>query len=308
MNDIDYSVIVPVYNSEDSLPNLFSGIKKIFVDIGKPFEVIFIEDGSRDRSWEVLAKLKADNPRIITAIKLSKNYGQHNATFCGMFHSKGNYVITIDDDLQIPPAEIKKLITEFDSKKCDLVYGFFKNKKHGMFRNMGSYYMKTVPKILYKTPGKGSSFRMLSRDLALKILGHNQNFVFIDELLIWYTNNISFVEVDHEKRKYGRSGYSGFKLFQLAANTMYYYTALPLKIMTYGGLFSSLICFLIGLYYLAKKIFLHHAPPGYTSVIVAILFSTGVIIFSLGVIGEYLRRIYLVQNKKPPYIIKEILQ
>jgi polyisoprenyl-phosphate glycosyltransferase len=308
MSNIEYSVIVPVYNSEASLQELYTGIKKVFDQRGVSFEVVFVDDGSKDQSWNILSKLKSDFPKPVVAIKLSGNYGQHNATLCGMSHSAGKFIITIDDDLQIQPREINKLIDDCNKKESELVYGYFKNKKHSMLRNAGSYYMKTVPKILYKKPGQGSSFRLLTRDLAMKILTHNQNFVFIDELLVWYTNNISFVEVDHEKRAYGRSGYSSFKLFQLAINTMYYYTALPLKIMTYGGLLSSAICFFIGLYYLIKKIIFHHMPPGYTSVIVAVLFSTSIIIFSLGIIGEYLRRIYLVQNKKPSYIIKEILR
>jgi polyisoprenyl-phosphate glycosyltransferase len=307
MSNIDYSVIVPVYNSEASLQELFSGIKIVFDQLGVSYEVVFVDDGSSDGSWSVLAKLKQEFSDCIKAIKLSRNYGQHNATLCGMLHSEGNHIITIDDDLQVNPTEIQKLINAFKERKCDLVYGYFKNKKHSLLRNAGSYYMKTVPKILYNKPGQGSSFRLLTRDLVTKILTHNQNFVYIDEILVWYTGSISFVEVEHRKRAHGKSGYSNFKLFQLSLNTMYYYTVLPLKIMTYGGLLSSAICFFIGLFYLIKKIIFHHMPPGYTSVIVAVLFSTSIIIFSLGIIGEYLRRIYMVQNKKPPYIIKEIL-
>jgi heme/copper-type cytochrome/quinol oxidase subunit 4 len=156
-----------------------------------------------------------------------------------------------------------------------------------------------------KAPGEGSSFRLFSRQLAEQLLKHSQEFVYIDELLLWYTDNIGFVKVEHQKRKYQKSGYSTAKLFKITFNLMIYYTAVPLKFMTYGGLGFSVISFLIGLYYIIKKIFFHHAPPGYTSLIVAILFSTSIIIFSLGIIGEYLHRIYKVQNKKPSYSIRE---
>ena len=128
----------------------------------------------------------------------------------------------------------------------------------------------------------------------------------VDELLLWYTNNINFKQVEHHKRKEKKSGYSFTKLFKLAVNITIYYTAVPLKIMIYGGFISSLISFFFGIYFIARKI-IFNVPLGYTSIIVAILFSTSIILFSLGIIGEYLSRIYMVQNKKPPYSIKKIL-
>lgn len=302
----DYSVIIPVYNSMSSLDELYQRIDKVFKDINCSYEIVFVDDGSRDESWEMIRKIKNDaRSGNITGIKLSKNFGQHNAVFCGLENAGGNTIITIDDDLQIPPEEITKLIDEYNIKKCELVYGYFKRKYHSLFRNVGSWYIKKTGKIINKNAGEGSSFRLLSRKLAEQILKHSQEFVYIDELLFWYTNNISFVPVEHQKRKYKRSGYSTAKLFQITFNLMIYYTAVPLKIMTYGGFLSALVSFLVGLFYILKKIFFHHAPPGYTSIIVAILFSTSIIIFSLGIIGEYLHRIYKVQNKKPPYSIKE---
>jgi len=303
---IDYTVIVPVYKSASSLNELYSRIDKVFIGIQKSYEIIFIDDGSPDNSWDVIRKMKQDSDtKNISGIKLSKNFGQHNAVFCGFEHARGNAIITIDDDLQVPPEEILKLLNAFEEKNCELVYGYFKKKHHSLFRNIGSWYIKKSGKLLNKAPGEGSSFRVLSRNLAEKILKHSQEFVYIDELLLWYTNDISFIPVEHQKRKYKKSGYSTAKLFQITFNLMIYYTAVPLKMMIYGGFASALISFVIALYYIFKKVFFHHAPPGYTSIIVAILFSTSIIIFSLGIIGEYLHRIYKVQNKKPPYSIKE---
>ncbi len=303
---IDCSVIIPVFNSAGSLNELYNRIDKVFSDIKKSFEIIFIDDGSTDESWNVIRKIKLDtNNSNIIGIKLSKNFGQHNAVFCGLENAQGNMVITIDDDLQIPPEEIPKLLKTFEEKKCELVYGYFKKKHHSVFRNFGSWYIKKTGKMLNKAPGEGSSFRVLSRNLTEQILKHAQEFVYIDELLLWYTNDIAFVQVEHLSRKHHKSGYSTIKLFQITFNLMIYYTAVPLKMMIYGGFSFALISFFVGLYYIVKKIFFHHTPPGYTSIIVAILFSTSVIIFSLGIIGEYLHRIYKVQNKKPPFSIKE---
>ncbi len=304
---MDFSVIIPVYNSEDSLEELFNGIKSTFEELGNSFEVIAVEDGSSDNSWKVLESLKEQHPSLLTIIRLTKNYGQHNATLCGFEHSSGDLLITIDDDLQIDPSEIKKLYSKFSESEADLIYGYYKKKRHSVFRNLGSKFLKRSSKQLFKAPGEGSSFRMIRKDLAKNILHHIQNFVFIDELLLWYTDNIDFVEVNHEKRKHQKSGYSYFKLFKIFTNIIVYYTAVPLKIMTYGGFFLSIISFLIGLRYIYRWIF-HNIEPGFTSLIVAILFSTSLILFCLGIIGEYLRRIYTVQNKKPPYSIKRIIK
>jgi glycosyltransferase involved in cell wall biosynthesis len=304
---MDFSIIIPVYNSEETIEELFNGIKKTFEDLGKSYEVIIVEDGSTDNSWKKLEYLKKDNPSIITIIKLTKNYGQHNATLCGFEYSTGDLLITIDDDLQIHPDEIKKLFAKYSETETDLIYGYFKKKRHSILRNLGSKFLKRSSKQLFKAPGEGSSFRLIRKELANNIIQHVQNFVFIDELLLWYTDNIDFVEVKHEKRRHQRSGYSYVKLFKIFTNIIVYYTAVPLRIMTYGGFFLSLISFLFGLRFIFRKIFLD-VELGYTSLIVAILFSTSLILFCLGIIGEYLRRIYMVQNKKPPYSIKKIVK
>jgi undecaprenyl-phosphate 4-deoxy-4-formamido-L-arabinose transferase len=209
--------------------------------------------------------------------------------------------------LQIPPEEISKLIAEYIISDADLVYGCFGQKKHSIFRNLGSFFIKNSSKILLDSPGKGSSFRLFTRELAQSILRHTQHFVYIDELLLWYTSNIRFVMVKHQKRVIHRSGYSSWKLFQLSANIIIYYTAVPLRIMTYGGFTLSVLSFILGIRFIINKI-IHHVPLGYTSLIVTILFSTSIIMLCLGLIGEYLTRIYQVQNKKPSYSIKKILK
>lgn len=303
----EFSVIIPVYNSEKTLEELFKRIINIFSYLDKSFEVVFVDDGSNDDSWNILKDIKVKNQETVKAIKLSKNFGQHNAIFCGLGFAEGNYIITIDDDLQTPPEEIPKLINAMSSENSDMVYGYYKNKKHSIFRNAGSSMLKKTGKLLKKSHGEGSSFRLFTKELSEKILTHSQNFVFIDELLLWYTDDISFCAVEHMKRKEGKSGYSNIKLINLALNLMIYYSAIPLKIMTWGGLLSSIISFLIGVYFLLRKMIFHHVPIGYTSLIVAILFSTSLIIFSLGIIGEYIYRLYMLQNKKPSFSIKKVI-
>ncbi len=303
----DYSVVVPVFNSDDSLEELFVRTKAVFDQLDASFEFVFVEDCSRDNSWDVLKKLKDENPEMVTAIKLHRNYGQHNATVCGFSFARAERVITMDDDLQHPPEEIPKLIAAFDKDEADIVYGIFTKKQHSMIRNMGSRSIKSTSKLFLKGTGKGSSFRLIKKKIIEKLLEHNLHFVFIDELLLWYTSDFSFVEVEHHKRKSKKSGYSARKLLSLMSDLMYFYTNIPLKLMVYGGMIASLVFFLFGMKFVLQKILFNVTVPGYTSTIVTILFSTSLIVFSLGVIGGYLSRIYMVQNKKPPFTIKKVL-
>lgn len=307
MPGITYSVIVPVFNSQETLEELYARIDTCFENLGTTFEVIFVDDGSGDNSWQVLTKLKEQHNGRIKAVRFVKNFGQHNAVFCGLTFAIGDFIITLDDDLQHPPEEIPRLIEKYSETSSELVYGCYKKKRHSPFRNLGSKVIKKSSKLLYNSPGEGSSFRMFVSSLGKKISNHPQNFVYIDELLMWYAADVAFARVKHDKRRAGKSGYSKIKLFKLTQNLVLYYTAIPLKIMVYGGFVASFASFILGIFYIIKKLFFHVAELGYTSIIVTILFSTGIIIFSLGIIGEYLTRIYMVQNKKPPYNIKQTL-
>ncbi len=303
---VTYSVVVPVYNSALSLEELFEGLTRVFGEMNASFEAIFVDDCSADESWAVIGRLKTAHPDRVTGIRLSRNFGQHNATFCGLNYARGEVVVTIDDDLQTPPAEILKLADCRSRTGADLVYGIYGRKQHSAVRNLGSRSLKQSAKVLHDSPGEGSSFRMISAELVAKILHHQQNFIYLDEILPWYTADIAFTEVTHLPRKHRQSGYSFGSLFKLFTDIVLYYTLVPLKILVYGGLAISLITFAVGIWFIIKKM-VYNVPLGYTSLIVTILFSTSIILFSLGVLGEYLSRIYQVQNRKPPYSVKNIL-
>lgn len=303
----DYSIVVPVYNSSESLEELFLRIEKTITGLRKTFEVIFVDDASSDNSWEILKSIQKKYPEQVIAIRLARNFGQHNATICGIANASGIYTITIDDDLQNPPEEILKLISTMEKSDADLVYGIYGKKNHSMARNLGSYALKSSSQRLFRTKGKGSSFRLMKTQLAKSLLNHQINFIFIDELFNWYTSHIEFVLVNHQKRPYQKSTYTSHSLFSMFSNLVIYYTAIPLKMMVYGGFISALISFITGVGFIYRKI-VHDVPLGFTALIVAILFSTSIILLSLGVIGEYLSRIYLVQNRKPPFSIKTILR
>jgi glycosyltransferase involved in cell wall biosynthesis len=135
---MDFSVIIPVYNSQNTLKALIEGIINTFDEMGRSFEIIAVEDGSTDNSWDTLESLKKEYPENLSIIRLTKNYGQHNATLCGFEYASGDLIITIDDDLQVNPSEIKKLCSKYKESEADLIYGFYRKKHHSPFRNMGS--------------------------------------------------------------------------------------------------------------------------------------------------------------------------
>ena len=302
----DYSVVVPVFNSCESLEELFRRICQTMNKIEKTFEVIFVDDDSSDKSWSLLESIQRSDPERVIAIRLTRNFGQHNATVCGIAQASGTFIITLDDDLQNPPEEITKLVDAMQNSDADLVYGIYGKKHHSMARNLGSGALKGWSRRILKTKGNGSSFRLMKLSLGKKLLNHQINFIYIDELFNWYTNHIAFVLVDHQKRPYQKSTYTSQGLFSMFSNMVIYYTAIPLRMMVYGGFISALFSFILGLVFIYKKI-VQDVPLGFTALIVAILFSTSIILLSLGVIGEYLSRIYMVQNQKPPYAIKTLL-
>lgn len=302
----DYSIVVPVYNSCESLEELYRRIGETMQKIDKTFEVIFVDDDSADKSWNTLESIQQANPEKVTAIRLARNFGQHNATLCGIAQARGAFIITIDDDLQNPPEEIIKLTEAMLDTDADLVYGIYSKKYHSMARNLGSGALKGWSRRIFKTKGNGSSFRLMKSSLAKNLLNHQINFIYIDELFNWYTNHIVFVLVDHQQRPYQQSTYTSRSLFSLLSNLVIYYTAMPLKMMVYGGFIIAFLSFLTGSKFIYNKL-VHDVPLGFTALIVAVLFSTSVILLSLGVIGEYLSRIYMVQNRKPPFAIKTML-
>jgi undecaprenyl-phosphate 4-deoxy-4-formamido-L-arabinose transferase len=305
--NLDYSIVVPVYNSCESLELLYQRIGQTMKKLEKTFEIIFVDDDSADTSWNTLESIQKSDPEKVIAIRLARNFGQHNATICGIAQASGTFIITIDDDLQNPPEEIAKLVETMKNTDADLVYGIYGKKHHSMARNLGSGALKGWSRRIFKTKGNGSSFRLMKSSLGKNLLNHQINFIYIDELFNWYTNHIAFVLTDHQKRPFQQSTYTSRSLFSMLSNLIIYYTAMPLKMMVYGGFFSALLSFIIGLLFIYRKL-MHGIPIlGFTALIVTILFSTSIILLSLGVIGEYLSRIYMVQNRKPPFSIKTVL-
>lgn len=300
-----YSLIIPVYNSAGTLPSLVQEIEKSLE--GERVQIVFIDDYSSDNSWEVLQRLKKESKFNIVIISLANNYGQHAALFCGLQYADGEYVVTIDDDLQHHPQEISKLRDCIKADNADLVYGIYAQKKHGVVRNTGSKLFAAIVNKFASTPLQGSSFKMIQADLVAKILMHPHYNFYLDEVLAWYSKKTSFVQIEHAERTIGSSGYSPLSLVKMSVRILLNYTALPLKFITIMGFLSSLTSFGFGIFYIYEKI-TKEAQSGFTAIIVSIFFSSGLILFALGIIGEYISRIFLIQTGKPPFKIKELEQ
>jgi undecaprenyl-phosphate 4-deoxy-4-formamido-L-arabinose transferase len=300
MNSIEFSVIIPVYNSVATLQPLFEGIKATMTEMKKTFEVIFVEDYGSKGSWEELLKLKNRYPNELTIIKLSRNFGQNGATVCGIDQSKGRKIITIDDDLQIHPREIEKLIENQENNAADVVFGNYKGTT-SIFRKIGA---KTIKWIFNRSQGGasiGSSFRLIDRHIVERLKFHSQDHLFINQVINWYTLNYQFVEVEHQKRENGSSGYSIFNLVFLAIRLLFYYTNIPLRITIYSCILAFICCLgLTGYYY-----FHHFYRDGdFDFLTIILILGLALILGSISVLGVYINRIYTSRVKRPNYAIK----
>ncbi|MGM0409558.1 MAG: glycosyltransferase family 2 protein [Bacillota bacterium] len=217
------SVVIPVYNGENSLNELYFRLKKTLEKITNDFEIIMVDDNSSDNSFKKIKELREKDKRI-KAIKLAKNFGQQNAIICALNYVKGDYIVTLDDDLQHKPENILDLYNKI-KKGYDIVYAIPQNREYGFFRKLGSKLTNYLFNLITsKSKGKRvSSYRIMTKDLVHKIVKEKSSFVYISAILLRYTNNIANIYVKHIDRKHGDSNYSLYKLIKLFINLYIYY-------------------------------------------------------------------------------------
>lgn len=299
---IDITVVIPVYNSVETLRPVYERVHACISNLGKTVEVLFVEDGGPIESWNELKSIKSEFPSNVTLIRLGRNYGQNAATVCGITHAKGNVVVTIDDDLQTPPEEITKLFEAYDQNVVDVVFGVTPEQNNPIIKRIGSNMIK---RIFSWVDGAdiGSSFRLISPRMKEKLNAQAHDQLFLNQVVHWYTDEIVKVPVVHEDRSEGKSGYSFFGLTTMALRLIFFYTDFPLRLMSVLGLIISVVCFGLGIYYIYEKLVIG-AEAGFASIITAIFFATGIIILCLSVLGAYVSRIYADRIRKPVYSIK----
>jgi undecaprenyl-phosphate 4-deoxy-4-formamido-L-arabinose transferase len=300
------SIIIPVYNGEKTLPILIASIKENL--ISQEYEIILIHDCGKDNSWEVIKSLKNENPNLIQAIKLSRNFGQHNAIICGIKYAKGEYIVTMDEDLQHNPKYIVELIKEQKEKNCDVVYGKYYVRNHNLFRNITSKMLNKLMKIgIPELHPDYSSFRLIKNNIAKKVLEMNNSYTFLDGYISWITTNISSILVQHEKRYEGKSSYTLRKLINHSINIFVTFSDIPIRLVTLSSFVVFFISALYSIYLILRKFLYNDLISGYTSNMVILGFGIGLILFSIGTVGEYIHRINLKSTKRPNYFESEIL-
>ncbi len=302
------SVVIPVYRGASTIGAVVGGVLAYLKSAEVSGEIVLVDDASPDHAWGVIAELAGRFPEYIRAIRLMRNFGQHNAIMCGLRHARGDYIITMDDDGQHPPEEIPKLLRAIEETDADVVYGVPRERNHSPWRNLGSWVVVSFYKWTFRTNVTPSSFRIMRRQVVEAILSYDLNYTYIDGLLAWNTDRITQVEVEHRPRSKGRSGYNFGKLFTLAMNLFTNFSLLPLQMVSITGFVVAIGGFALGLYYLLQRIVGGIAVPGYASLIVAVLVLGGLQMLSLGIIGEYLGRVHLNMNRKPQYSVREILE
>lgn len=297
-------IVIPIYKSKLTLEALISRLNEWINSEQNSLDVrvIFVEDGSGDGTYEFLLDLKKQIQFKFEAIRLIRNYGQHTAISVGLSSSTADLVAVMDDDLQHDPFEIENLIRELTNNEADLVYGIYKEKKHNFIRNLASRVLKKITKSKMVDFSNVTSFKVMKSHVLTTLKFQNSPIIFVDVYLLESAGKVSTCQVNHAKRIAGASTYSNRKLIKLTFGILLFHSSLPLKMIVRFGLLMSGVFFGLSCYYVYQK-FVNDVSMGFTSIIVSIFLSTGLILVSLGIIGEYIRRIWIAQNKLDRVII-----
>ncbi len=301
------SIVIPVFQAEHSIRKLVQEIKSIFSQ--EKIEIILVNDCSPDSSHIECLKTYDDFSDLITYIKLAKNMGEHNAVMAGLNYANGDWVIIMDDDFQNPPGEALKLFKYSKESSFDIVYGNYKkNKKHSFFRNfISSVNDKTANWILNKPKNIYlSSFKCINKKLIKHLISYKGPFPYIDGLILSNTSNIGSLEIEHDERASGNSGYTLLKLLKLYGNLFTNFSTIPIHFFSVSGIIITLVGFIFGLFVVIEKLLNPEVPAGYSSILSIVLFFSGIQLMFLGLIGEYVGKILKNVNRENQFLIDTI--
>lgn len=303
-----YSVVVPIYNSARIIDELYNRIKAEFENvIHADFELILVDDFSKDDSFAVMQRLGETDDRV-KYIRLAKNHGQQKAVLCGIEHTSGDYIITMDDDLQHPPEEIPKLISKMESDpNINVVIGMYDSKKHNGIRKMGTRMLDALSNMVFRKDRelKLTSFRLMKSYVADNLSGVDLRSPTVGHCLLMVEGNMVNTVVRHDARKVGKSGYSFRKLVSTFMSNVYVNSDLPLKIVGNIGTISFLSSIVLIIYYLIRYIEGSIRVSGWMTLVILVLFMNGLSLFSVGVMGRYLMVNINETKRLPKYTIRE---
>lgn len=305
---IQLSVVIPVFQSENIIPVLASRLIDVLIKLcgnESNFEIIFVSDNSPDRSWTEIQKICAKY-KAVKGIRLRVNAGQHNAIMAGLRVSRGEIVVTMDDDLQHSPDDLPGLVNGVRAG-ADVVFAKFQARKHPKWKIFGSWLNDIAASLLLGKP-RGlylSPFRALRKSIASEVIRYSGPFPYIDGLILGITDNIGSIEIDHHERYFGEGGYGLRKSISLWMKMATGFSIYPLRLTAFIGLCVAFIGFLLAFALILQKFTFDSMPDGWSSLIVTVLIIGGVQLIALGVIGEYLGRTLLTLNMRPQYVISE---
>lgn len=302
---ISLSIVIPVYNSEDGLPELARRLEAIVTAHHAPVEVILVNDGSQDGSWDAVCRLAQRHPWV-RGINLMRNYGQHNALLCGIRAVKHEVTVTMDDDLQNPPEEIPRLLQKI-AEGYDVIYGKPSKERHGLWRDMASRITKVALQSAMgaETARNVSAFRAFRTGLREAFATYQGPFVSIDVLLTWATTRFTAVEVRHDPRRIGISNYTFRKLVVHALNMMTGFSTLPLQLASMVGFAFTLFGMGVLFYVVGRYLLQGGSVPGFPFLASIIALFSGAQLFALGIIGEYLARMHFRSMERPTYVVRD---
>lgn len=302
------SFVIPCYRSEQTIGKVVEEINRTMAVMEQyRHEIILVNDASPDATFRVIQEL-CERQKNVCGVNLARNFGQHAALMAGFGYARGDIVVCLDDDGQTPADEVGKLLAEVEAG-ADVVYARYAHKQHSGFRNLGSKINELMTRVMLGKPKELyiSSYFAAKRFVVEEILRYENPFPYVIGLVLRATKNITNVDVEHRERMSGTSGYTLGKLFGLWFNGFTAFSIKPLRIATVIGVISACCGFLYGIYTVVKKLINPAVPVGFSALMAAMVFLGGVILLMLGIIGEYLGRIYISMNNSPQYVIRECI-
>ncbi|MDX2037449.1 MAG: glycosyltransferase family 2 protein [Isosphaeraceae bacterium] len=303
---MQFSIVIPVFNGARTISALVERLLDLLG--GSLLEIILVNDGSPDDSDEVCREIRERRPDRVVYVELAKNFGEHNAVMAGLHQARGEYVVIMDDDFQNPPEEVAKLVAFAEENRHDVVYTRYAKKQHAWWRNLGSRFNDFAACILLDKP-RGlylSSFKCLSRFAVREVVRYSGPYPYVDGLLLRATRRIGTVEVRHDPRAVGRSNYTLRKLVRLWLNMFVNFSILPLRIAGFLGLALAGVGLLLAVVAVIEKLRDPSLPLGWASLQITIVTFSGVQLLTLGILGEYLGRMFLTGNQTPQFVVREI--
>lgn len=303
------SVVIPVFNEEGNLENLYTRLINVLDNLGKPFEILLVNDGSRDKTESILNELHARRPKEIRVVHFNNNFGQHMAIMAGFERARGEVTITLDADLQNPPEEIPKLLKAIDAGH-DYVGSIRKNRQDNWFRRYASRVNNAIRARItgIVMTDQGCMLRAYKRHIIDAVVESKESSVYIPALAYSYAGNPTEVEVDHNSREAGQSKYNLYKLLRLNFDLMTGFSLVPLQVFTVFGMVVSLFSTLFVVYLFIRRIFIGPEAEGMFTLFAILYFLIGVALMGLGIVGEYIGRIYKEARQRPFFIVRETLE